>query len=102
MFVVMLTYKAPLSEVDKYLKAHRDFLDEQYKQGLLLASGPLKPRTGGILIALTEDRELLENTIKQDPFYLAEISDYQLFEFSPIKHRDEIKELILQTEGKLC
>lgn len=102
MFIVMLNYKAPLSEVDKYLQAHREFLDYHYKQGLLLASGPLKPRTGGVLIALTDDRESLEEMLKQDPFYMAEISDYQIFEFTPVKHRDEIKELILQTEGKLC
>lgn len=102
MFIVMLEYKAPLSEVDKYLKAHREFLDYHYKQGLFLASGPLKPRTGGVLIALTDDRESLEAVLTQDPFYMAEISNYQLFEFTPVKHRDEIKELILQTEGKLC
>ena len=102
MFIVMLDYKAPLTEVDKYLRAHREFLDYHYKQGLFLASGPLKPRTGGILIALTDDQESLEAVLKQDPFYMAEISDYQLFEFTPVKHRDEIKELILQTEGKLC
>jgi uncharacterized protein YciI len=98
----MLNYKAPLTEVDKYLQAHREFLDYHYKQGLLLASGPLKPRTGGILIALTDDKDALEDVLKNDPFYLAEISDYQLFEFTPVKHRDEIKDLILQTEGKLC
>ncbi|WP_367608070.1 YciI family protein [Legionella sp. W05-934-2] len=102
MFIVMLNYKAPLTEVDKYLQAHREFLDYHYKQGLLLASGPLKPRTGGILIALTDDKDALEDVLKNDPFYLAEISDYQLFEFTPVKHRDEIKDLILQTEGKLC
>jgi len=102
MFIVLLNYKAPLTEVDKYLRAHREFLDYHYKQGLFLASGPMKPRTGGVLIALTDDREALQNVLKEDPFYMAEISDYQLFEFTPVKHRDEIKDLILQTEGKLC
>ena len=102
MFIVKLKYKVELTEVDKYLQAHREFLDYYYKQGLLLASGPMKPRTGGIIIALTDDKAALEEVLKKDPFYMAEISDYQLDEFTPIKHRDEIKELILQTEGKLC
>jgi uncharacterized protein YciI len=102
MFVVHLTYKAPLAEVDKYLQAHREFLDYYYKQGLLLASGPMKPRTGGIIIALTTDREHLQKVLNQDPYHLAEIADYQLFEFTPVKHREELSELILQAEGKLC
>lgn len=102
MFIVELIYKAPISEVDKYLQAHREFLDYHYKQGLLLASGPQKPRVGGILIALTHDRQHLETILKSDPYCLADIADYRLIEFTPVKHRDEIKQLILNTEGKLC
>lgn len=102
MIIVQLNYITPLSEVDKYLSAHREFLDYYYKQGLLIASGPMKPRTGGIIIAATNDRAYLESIFKKDPYYLAEIAEYQFIEFTPIKHRDELKELIQKTEGKLC
>ncbi len=102
MFIVQLTYKTSISEVDKYLQAHREFLDYHYKQGLFLASGPMKPRTGGILIALTTDKTHLESILKQDPYFLAEIAEYQLIEFTPVKHRHELDELIAHTEGKLC
>lgn len=102
MFIVQLNYKAPIKEVDKYLQAHREFLDDYYRQGLLLASGPMKPRTGGIIIALTKDRALLESILQKDPYCLADIADYQLIEFTPVKHRDELKKLIEKTEGNLC
>lgn len=102
MFIIQLTYKTSISEVDKYLQAHREFLDYYYKQGLLLASGPMKPRTGGIIIALTTDKALLESILAKDPYCLAEIADYQLIEFTPVKHRDELKDIIDKTEGKLC
>ncbi len=102
MFIVQLTYKTPLTEVDKYLTAHRDFLDYHYKQGLLVASGPMKPRTGGIIIAATNDKKYLLSVFKQDPYYLAEIADYQFIEFTPVKHREELKTLIQNTEGNLC
>lgn len=102
MFIIQLTYLSPISEVEKYTQAHREFLDYYYKQGLLLVSGPMKPRTGGIIIATTTDRALLESIFKQDPYCLAEIADYQFIEFTPVKHRDELKELIQKTEGKLC
>lgn len=102
MFIVQLTYLAPASEVDKYLQAHREFLDYYYKQDLLVASGPMKPRTGGIIIAATNDKAYLESIFKKDPYYLAEIAEYQFIEFTPIMHRDELKELIQKREGKLC
>lgn len=102
MFIVKLTYKTPLTEVDKYLQAHREFLDYYYKQDLFLVSGPMKPRTGGILIALTKDKTYLESILAEDPYHLAEIAEYELIEFTPVNHRDEIKDIILKTEGKLC
>jgi uncharacterized protein YciI len=102
MFIIQLTYKTDISEVDKYLQAHRQFLDYHYKQGLLLMSGPMKPRTGGIIIALTNDRAHLESVFAEDPYVLAEIADYHFIEFTPVKHREELQALIQQTEGKLC
>ncbi len=102
MFIIHLTYKAPLSDVDKFLQAHREFLDYYYKQGLLVASGPKIPRTGGIIIAATNDRAYLESILQQDPYHLADITDYELIEFTPVKHCDALKDFIQKTEGKLC
>lgn len=102
MFIIQLTYKTPIDEVDKYLQAHRDFLDYHYKQGLLLASGPMKPRTGGIIIAACSDRDYLEQVFREDPYYLAEIADYQFIEFTPVKHCEALKQIVQETEGKLC
>ena len=102
MFIIKLTYKAPMSEVDKYLSAHREFLDYHYKQGLLVASGPMKPRTGGIIIAASADREFVQSVFAQDPFCLAEIADFEFIEFSPIKHCEALHTMIQKSEGALC
>lgn len=102
MFIIKLTYLVPIQEVDKYLSAHRGFLDTYYRQGLLVASGPMKPRDGGIVIAATNDRNYIESIFQQDPFYLAEIASYEYIEFTPVKHCDALKELIQKREGKLC
>lgn len=102
MIIVQLTYKVPTSEVDKYLQAHREFLDYYYKQGLLLVSGPMKPRTGGVIIATTDDKELLKTVFQKDPYYLAEIAEYQFIEFTPVMYRDELKPLIHTRESKSC
>ncbi|MGL5742449.1 MAG: YciI family protein [Legionella sp.] len=102
MFVIQLTYLVPSHEVDKYLQSHREFLDYYYKQGVLIASGPMKPRTGGIIIAVSNDRAYIESIFKKDPYYLAEIAEYHFIEFTPVKHRPELQELIQKMEGKLC
>lgn len=102
MFILQLKYKVPVAEVDKYLQAHRDYLDYFYKQGILLVSGPMKPRTGGIIVAATKDRDLIETIIKNDPYQLAEIADYEIIEFTPAKHCDELKKIITSMEGNLC
>lgn len=102
MIIVHLTYISPLTEVDKYLQAHREFLEYYYKQGLLLASGPTIPRTGGIIIALTQDLAMLETIFKSDPYYLADIAKYEFIVFTSVKHREEITELIHKAEGQLC
>lgn len=102
MFIIQLSYKVPLTEVNQYLTAHREFLDYHYKQGLLIASGPMNPRTGGIIIAATTDKTKLEAIFAQDPFFLAEIADYHFIEFTPIKHCDALKDIIQKTEGSLC
>jgi len=102
MFIIKLTYKVPINEVDKYLAQHREFLDTYYRQGLLIASGPLKPRTGGIIIAATNDRIMLESIMKQDPFHMADIAEYEYMEFTPVKHCEALKSCIQETEGNLC
>ena len=50
MFIAILTYKKPLSEVDRFLQAHREYLAEHYAVGDFIASGPQTPRVGGVIM----------------------------------------------------
>ena len=96
MFIVNVTYKKPLPEIDKHLNAHREFLDKFYKEGLFAMSGPQKPRTGGIILARTESLETLKQAITEDPFFKYEIADYAFTEFSPNKYQiDTILESLI-------
>src|SRR5438874_1578547 len=47
MFVIELTYKAPLPEIDAQMKAHVAFLKKYYAAGHFLVSGRQIPRAGG-------------------------------------------------------
>lgn len=85
MFIIILTYKKPLSEVDTHIPAHRAFLDEGYKNNVLIASGPKVPRTGGVIISHLQNRADVDALIKQDPFYQHGVADYEIIEFNPNK-----------------
>ena len=80
MVIIELTYKKALSKVDKYLSWHREFLDKYYATGAFIASGPKRPREGGVIIATFTKAEA-EKVIVEDPFYQQQIADYRIVEF---------------------
>ncbi|MEU0220728.1 YciI family protein [Streptomyces sp. NPDC006265] len=81
MFVLELTYTAPLEAVDAVLEEHVVWLDEQYRQGVFLASGRKNPRDGGVIIAVAGDRARIEEITAQDPFVTAGVCAYRVTEF---------------------
>ena len=68
MFIAILTYRKPLSEVDKFLAAHREYLTKHYAAGDFIASGPQTPRVGGVILMKAESRAEINSIIEQDPF----------------------------------
>lgn len=68
MFIVILTYKKQLEEVDRFLQAHRDYLAEHYAAGDFIASGPQTPRVDGVIMIKAENRTTVDAIIAQDPF----------------------------------
>lgn len=61
MFIAILTYKKPLSEVDRFLQAHRDYLAKHYAAGDFIASGPQTPRIGGVIMIKAENRAAVDS-----------------------------------------
>lgn len=89
MFIAILKYKKPLSEVDGFLQAHREYLAEHYAAGDFIASGPQTPRVGGVIMIKAENRTGAEAIIAQDPFNINGIADYQIVEFTPTMFCDD-------------
>ncbi len=83
MFIAILTYKKPLSEVDRFLAAHREYLAKHYAAGDFIASGPQNPRVGGVIMIKAESREAVDAIIAEDSFHINGIADYQIVEFTP-------------------
>lgn len=95
MFIAILTYKKPLSEVDRFLAAHREYLAEHYAAGDFIASGPQIPRVGGVIMIKAENRIAVDAIIAQDPFNINDVADYQIVEFTPTMFCDGILKTIL-------
>ncbi|MFD4546668.1 YciI family protein [Streptomyces sp. NPDC058466] len=85
MFVLDLTYIAPLDAVDAALDAHVAWLEEQYAAGVFLASGRKNPRDGGVILAVAQDRARIEEIVAGDPFVTAGVCAYRVTEFIATK-----------------
>lgn len=83
MFIAILTYKKPLSEVDSFLAAHREYLAKHYAARDFITSGPQNPRVGGVIMMKAENRIAVDAIIAQDPFNINGIANYQIVEFTP-------------------
>ena len=81
MFIVELTYKVSLDQIDQHLESHVQFLNEHYASGKFIASGRKVPRDGGIILVTANDRQEVEAIIRQDPFYQHQLAGYKITEF---------------------
>jgi uncharacterized protein YciI len=94
MFVIELTYKAPLAEIDAHMKAHVVFLKKYYAAGNFLVSGRQIPREGGIILALGESRQQIETIMNEDPFCQKGLADFRVIEFRASQRADDMPKRI--------
>ncbi|MEU6890774.1 YciI family protein [Streptomyces sp. NPDC046557] len=85
MFVLELTYTAPIEAVDERMEAHVAWLDRYYASGVFLASGRKVPREGGVILAAGVSRAEAEEIAAGDPFTVAGVCAYRITEFVATK-----------------
>jgi len=94
MFVIELTYRAPLAEIDRHMKAHMAFLNEQYASGRFVASGRKIPRDGGIIVAVGGSKAEIEALMRQDPFVARGLAEVRVVEFRASQRAPDLPERI--------
>jgi len=92
MFVIELTYKVDLAEIDAAMKAHVAWLQRHYASGTFLASGRKIPRDGGVILATAPDRATLEAIVREDPFVARGLADARVIEFRASQRADDLPE----------
>ena len=95
MFVIELTYKVDLAEIDAHMAAHVKFLKKYYASGNFLVSGRKIPRDGGIILAVGASREQIESIIQEDPFHARGLADFRIIEFRASQRADDIQKRIV-------
>ncbi len=82
-FVIDIEYLVPLEKVEPHLAEHKEFLKRNYAAKNFLMSGAKVPRTGGVIIAVSENRQKLEQLLAEDSFNIHGIARYTITEFLP-------------------
>jgi uncharacterized protein YciI len=94
MFVIELTYKAELKQIDACMGAHMKYVRKYYAAGNFVVSGRKIPRDGGIIVAVGVSRDAIEAIAKEDPFYTRGLADVRVIEFRASQRADDIQQRI--------
>ena len=94
MFLIELTYKTTLAEIDGHMKAHVAFLNRHYAAGRFVVSGRKVPREGGIILATGGTREEIEALMREDPFVARGLAEVRVVEFRASQRARDLPERI--------
>ena len=93
--MAIIRYRKPLEEVLAQQDAHRAYLRGLKEKGILIASGPMNPRFGGMLLLRVpdEDAGALDAIRDGDPFLQSGVAQYELIGWNPVIGKDDLDRL---------
>ena len=94
--LAIIRYRRPLEEVLPVVDEHRAWLRELQGKGILLASGPMDPRSGGALLLRVPDDAVhatLDRVRDGDPFTQRGLAQYELIPWAPTIGKDALDRL---------
>lgn len=89
MVIVNITYTVGLDKIEQKLEEHIEFLNKYYANNKFICSGRKNPRTGGVILCNASKEEVSE-IIKEDPFYINKLGNYEIIEFEASKINKEL------------
>jgi uncharacterized protein YciI len=94
--IVLIRYRVPLEEVLKAQDEHRAYLRQLKAEGILLAAGPMDPRSGGMLLVRFPDGDVQGELTKLrdgDPYYFRQLAHYEMIPWNPVMGKEELDKL---------
>ena len=89
--LAVIRYRAPIEVIEAATEAHRAYLRELKAAGTLVVSGPMVPRTGGVLLLRVSDDNsaaALDAVRDGDPFWKQGLANYELLPWNPVIGRE--------------
>jgi uncharacterized protein YciI len=90
-FVLLVTYRAPLERIDELRPRHVAYLRRHYGDGTFLVSGRQRPPAGGVIVATDVDRAELERIVATDPYVTEGAAEYTIVEFGATQVADSVR-----------
>jgi uncharacterized protein YciI len=79
--IAIIRYRRPLEEVIEVTEQHRAYLKTLKDEGILVASGPMDPRAGGILLLDVPDDDVsgtLDRVRDGDPYVTFGLAQHEM------------------------
>jgi uncharacterized protein YciI len=89
--MIIVRYRRPLAEIEAVTEAHRAYLRQLQEQGVLVASGPLEPRFGGMWLVRVQDENPLpelDAIMAGDPFHQHGLANYELLPWKVMQGKE--------------
>jgi uncharacterized protein YciI len=93
--LAIIRYRKPLEDVLVHQDAHRAYLRGLKESGVLIASGPMNPRFGGLVLLRVPDDDgaALDRIRDADPFFQSGVAQYELIGWAPVIGKDDLDRL---------
>ena len=94
--LAVIRYRAPIEVIEAATEAHRAYLRTLKAAGTLVVSGPVVPRTGGVLLLRVPDDNsaaALDAVRDGDPFWQQGLANYELLPWNPVIGREGLDSL---------
>lgn len=94
--LAIIRYRRPLEEVMNVTEQHREYLKQLKAEGTLLASGPMDPRSGGVLLLRVPDDDVagaLDHIRDGDPYVTFGLAQYEVIPWKVGLGREELDKI---------
>ena len=96
--LAIIRYRLSTEEVLKHVEPHRAYLRSLKERGILVASGPFVPRSGGgLLLRINAEGEALLRELDKirddDPYVKAGVAQYELMPWDPGIGREDLDKI---------
>ena len=94
--IAIIRYRRPLEDILPLQDQHRAYLRGLEEEGILIASGPLDPRAGGVLLLRVPDDDVvgaLDVIRDGDPYVTFGVAQYELLPWAVNIGREGLDQL---------